>query len=126
MWCSKMSKLSQPENPVLRRLIKKLRKVDKSSESKIWGDLAERLSRSNRKRTEVNISQINRHTNEGDVVVVPGKVLGSGRLNHSLSIAAFEFSSRARKVVLDERGEVLTIDELLEKNPKGEGIIIIE
>ena len=121
-----MSKLKGPENPVLRRLIKKLRKFNKGSESNIWGDLAERLNKSNRNRAEVNISQINRHTSEGDTVVVPGKVIGSGRLNHSLSIAAFDFSNRSRELILDNEGEILTIDELLEKNPKGEGIIIIE
>ncbi len=118
--------MTKAENPVLRRLVKRLRKISKDSGANVWEELARGLGKSNRARAEVNVSQISRHTYEGDTIVVPGKVLGSGRLNHSLSVAAFDFSSRARELILAEGGEVLTIDELLDKNPKGEGIKIIK
>lgn len=115
-----------PDNPILRDLIKKLRKKGKELEVDLWSDLAERLNKSNRARSEVNISKINRHTEEGDTVVVPGKVLGSGRLDHSVSVAAFDFSDRARRRIESSQGKVINIEELLEKNPEGEGVMIME
>lgn len=121
-----MSKAKGPSNPVLRNLIKRLRKKDKSANSSVWADLADRLSRSNRNRAEVNISQINRHTKEGSTAVVPGKVLGSGRLEHPVTVAAFSFSKRAEKRIQKADGEAISIDELLSENPEGENIKIME
>lgn len=121
-----MSKRNGPSNPVLRGLIRKLRKVGKEENVNIWIDLADRLSRSNRSRSEVNISQLNRHTQENDTLVVPGKVLGSGKLNHPVSVAAFSVSNRARERIQDAGGEVLSIQELLDEKPKGKNVTIIE
>lgn len=121
-----MSGNKGPTNPVLHGLIRRLRKLAKETGSEIWSDLAERLSRSNRKRAEVNISQLNRHTHDGDIVVVPGKVLGSGTLSHPLTASAFSFSSRARSRIRSEGGETLTIGELLDKNPEGKNVTIVE
>lgn len=121
-----MGRKSGPANPILRGLIRRLRKESKGSESSIWGDLADRLSRSNRARAEVNISRLNRHTEEADTVVVPGKVLGSGRLDHPLSVAAFNFSNQARERIQAADGETLSIEGLLDENPEGSNVIIME
>ncbi len=121
-----MSKRNSPDNPILRKLIKKLRKKGKELDTEIWTDLADRLYKSNRSRAEVNISQINRHTEDGDTIVVPGKILGSGRLNHSITAAAFEFSSRAQSRIQDAGGNILSVEELLEQNPEGTDVDIME
>ncbi len=121
-----MSKGREPTNPILRSLIRKLRKKGKEFKANIWGDLAERLSSSNRARSEVNISQLDRNTQEGDTAVVPGKVLGSGTLDHSLTVAAFSFSSEAKKQILAADGETLSIEKLLDKNPEGNNVKIME
>lgn len=121
-----MSGKKGPTNPILRGLIRRLRKLAKETGSDIWSDLAERLNRSNRSRSEVNVSQLNRHTEDGDTVVVPGKVLGSGNLDHSLTVAAFSFSGRARSRIRSVGGETLTIGELLDRNPEGKSVIIME
>ncbi len=121
-----MSKGNRPTNPILRGLIRKLRKKSKELEVDIWDDLAERLNSSNRARAEVNISQLNRNTEEGETVVVPGKVLGSGKLDHSISVAAFNFSNRAQRRIQDAGGELLSIEQLLDKNPEGSNISIME
>lgn len=121
-----MGKRKGPSNPALRGLIRRLRKVDKESECDIWGELADRLNHSNRSRAEVNIGQLNRHTGKGDTVAVPGKVLGSGRLNHPLSVAAFNFSDKARKKIEAAEGETLSIERLLDINPEGENVLLME
>lgn len=110
----------------MRGLIRRLRKRSKESGAGIWTDLADKLSRSNRARAEVNVSHLNRNTREDDTVVVPGKVLGSGKLDHPVTVASFSFSSRARERIQAAGGEVISIDELLDKNPDGKNVILME
>lgn len=121
-----MTKKKGPTNPILRRLIRQLRKRGKEFGAKIWIDLADRLSKPNRARAEVNISQINRYTEKGDTIIVPGKVLGSGKLDHPISIAAFKFSRQAKRRIEDADGKTLSVEELLDENPEGENIKIME
>ncbi|MFP4005465.1 MAG: 50S ribosomal protein L18e [Candidatus Hadarchaeia archaeon] len=121
-----MSKTEGPSNPVLRGLIERLRKKEKETSSPLWGDLADRLSKPNRRRAEVNISQINRHADEESIVVIPGKVLGSGRLEKTVTVAAFDFSGRARMRIQESGGEAISIDNLLTEVPEEEKIRIME
>lgn len=121
-----MSGGKNPENPILRRLIRKLRKKGRELKADIWIDLADRLARSNRSRSEVNLSQLDRHSEENDMVVVPGKVLGSGKLSHPLSVAALNFSNRARNRIQNAGGEILSVEELLDRNPNGSNVTIME
>jgi large subunit ribosomal protein L18e len=58
-------------------------------------------------------------------VVVPGKVLGAGRIDHPVHVAAFTFSEQARSKILRAKGKCLSILELMEKNPKGTNVKII-
>jgi len=75
-------------NPKILKLIETLKFESYRTNRKIWKDLARRLSKPARRRAEVNISKINRYTKEGEIVVVPGKVLGAGRLDHKVVVAA--------------------------------------
>jgi len=112
-------------NPELLNLIRSLRKKTRESEAKIWSAVADYLSRSKRRRITVNLSQLNRHTVTGETVVVPGKVLGAGEINHSLNVVAFAFSEQARSKILKSKGKCMSIPELIGKNPKGSGVKII-
>jgi large subunit ribosomal protein L18e len=73
----------------------------------------------------VNLSRLNRHTRARETVVVPGKVLGAGNLEHSVSVAAFSFSSQARLKISKARGKCLSISELLEAKPDGSNVRIM-
>ncbi len=87
--------------------------------------MADRLSRSRRRRIAVNVSRLNRYTKEGETAVVPGKVLGAGKIDHPLHVAAFAFSEQARLKILKAKGKCLSILELVERNPKGTNVKII-
>lgn len=115
-----------PTNPVLRRLVRQLREHGKKQKAQIWLDLAERLARPRRSRAEVNLSSLSRYTSDGGIVVVPGKVLAAGKLDHKLSVAAFKFSRIARKKIVETGGNVFTISQLLEHNPSGKGVVLME
>jgi len=112
-------------NPELIRLIRFLRKKSRENEAPIWRRVAEILSKPKRRRIAVNISRISRYTKENDEVVVPGKVLGSGIINHPVKVAAFDFSNQARSKIMKAKGKCLTIAELAEMNPKGTNVKII-
>lgn len=112
-------------NLELVSLVRSLRKKAKENEAKIWHDIAEDLSHSRKKRITVNISKLNRFTQKDENVVVPGKVLGSGKIDHTISIAAFEFSEQARRKILDAKGKCMSIPDFVEKNPKGSKVKII-
>jgi large subunit ribosomal protein L18e len=107
---------------VLRKLIRHLREHGKRQKSRIWLELAERLESPRRARAEVNLSQLNRYTGEGNTIVVPGKVLAAGTVDHPLSVAAFKFSGAARRKIAAAGGRALTIQQLIEQNPSGKGV----
>jgi len=102
-----------------------LKKESITGKSTLWKRLAEDLEASTRQRCEVNLSRINRFTKDNEVVVVPGKVLGSGTLNHKLTIAALAFSGSAAKAVHQAKGTVMTIPDLMKKYPDGRNVRVL-
>jgi large subunit ribosomal protein L18e len=112
-------------NPQLVELISLLRKTSKEQNAPIWADVADDLAHTRSQRVVVNLSSINRNTENADVVVVPGKVLSSGALDHTVTVASFEASDAAKAKVQSSKGQYVSIKELLEKNPKGSKVKII-
>lgn len=113
-------------NPKIIALIGHLKEKSYQEEAPIWKDVAKRLERPTRRRAQVNISRINRHSTDDETILVPGKVLGSGELEHKVNVAAISFSKRAKEKIGSSGGECLDIFEIMEKNPKGRKIRIIE
>lgn len=112
-------------NPYLIELIRLLKKKGRENEAAIWRDIAERLSKPRQRRASVNLSQLNRYTSEGEQVIVAGKVLGAGLMDHPVTVAAFTFSDQAREKILRARGKCLSIPDLVELNPKGTRVTIL-
>jgi len=112
-------------NPELLGLIRSLKKHARENEADIWRAVAEKLATARSRRVTVNISRINRYTEKGETVVVPGKVLGAGKLNHPVTVAAFDFSEQAEAKILKAKGKCLSIQDLMKKNPKGGNVKII-
>jgi len=112
-------------NQELIELIRFLKKQSRENKAKIWRDIANRLAKPRRKSVAVNLSRLNRYTKRNDVVLVPGKVLGSGELAHPVTVAAFSFSKMAKEKITATRGKCLSFDELIKKNPKGSNVKII-
>lgn len=117
--------MSRTTNRELIQTIRILKKKSNETGVNIWSSVAEKLRKSKHRRYSVNLSRINRYTKVGEVVVVPGKVLGAGFLDHKISIAAFSFSAEARRKIESVKGQCLTIPKLVEKSPNGSGVKII-
>ena len=114
-----------PTNAQLRMLIRFLKKAANEYKAKIWDYVAELLSKPRRQRIEVNVGKIDRYTNEGDMVVVPGKVLGGGTITKRVIVAAYAFSKSAYEKIIKAGGEAISIPELVRRNPKGSYVKII-
>lgn len=111
-------------NPQVLTLIQTLLEKGHRGQAPIWVAVARKLATPTRHLAEVNVYKINKLTGEGDVVVVPGKVLGTGDLDHRVTVSAFRFSESARAKI-NEKGSAITIEELIEKNPKGTSVRIM-
>jgi large subunit ribosomal protein L18e len=118
-------KMIKKTNPRLVALIDHLKAATRESGTPIWRDVATRLEKPRRNYAAVNVSKINRHTAPDDLVLVAGNVLGSGDIDHKVTVAALHFSGQAASKIKLVGGECLKIEELAEKNPKGSGIIIL-
>jgi large subunit ribosomal protein L18e len=59
----------------------------------------------------VNLAKLARLTKRGEVVLVPGKVLGSGSLTHSLIVGAYAFSAAAVRKIRQARGTALGLSD---------------
>ncbi len=120
-----VTKRTGPTNIFVRKTIRLLRKYARQYNAPIWRYVAELLERPRRLRIAVNISKINRHTQPGEVVVVPGKVLGAGKIDHPVTVAAVGFSRQAVEKIRRAGGKVVHIMQLLEENPRGSKVKII-
>lgn len=117
--------MRKADNPELIEVTRFLKSSANESNAPVWRTLAEKLEKSKHSRSAVNISRINRHTEDGETVTVPGKVLGSGVLDHKVSVAAFQFSEAAKKKIEAAGGKCLTFPALVKKNNKGKNVRII-
>lgn len=120
-----MVKRTGPTNPYLRQLIDELKKKSLELKAPIWRDTAEKLSKSTRRRVEVNLSDIDRNVTDGETVIVPGVVLSSGNLTKKVNIAAWRFSKSAERKIKSSNGKIMAIEELVKENPKGSNVKII-
>jgi large subunit ribosomal protein L18e len=115
-----MTRIVEKTNPRLTTLIALLKNKSRENEAKIWREIASRLETPNRNYAEVNLSKINRYAQDGETIIVPGKVLGSGTLEQSVN-----FSASATSKITDAKGQCMTIEQLLRDNPKGSGVRIL-
>lgn len=112
-------------NPRIVRLIGELKAASRESGAPLWRDIAKRLEKPSRNYAAVNLSKINRHTKSNDTVLVAGKVLANGDIEHSVTVAALNFSSQAMSKIQAAGGKCLLIEKLMAEHPKGSGIKIL-
>lgn len=112
--------LRKKRNPFLVDTIIDTRKNDK------WMRVSEILSSPRKNKLEKNLDTINKESKEGDTIVIPGKVLSVGELNKKIKVVAFSFSENAKNKILKSGGKISTIVEEIKKNPKAEGVKILE
>lgn len=112
-------KLRKKENPELVRTIIIAKK------NKAWKKISNLLLRVRRKQITMNLEEIDSKAKEGDTIVVPGKVLGTGNLSKKLKIVSFSISSSAREKMKKTKSEYAGIEDEIRKNKKAEGVKVL-
>ncbi len=118
-------KRTGPTNIHLQKLVSDMKTLSSKEKNNIWAAVAEALSNPTRQKKIVNVSRLNRFTKDNEVVIIPGKLLGSGSIDHKVTVAAFNFSGQSVEKIKGANGNCITITDLMKKNPKGKDIRII-
>lgn len=121
-----MVKRTLPTNPRTKHTIKVLRKASNTNNTDIWRAISECLCSPSRDSASINLSKIDILTSEGQVVAVPGKVLGFGNLTKKVDVAALSFSQSARDKIAQAGGKAVTLEALVSLNPRGKGVKILK
>lgn len=108
----------------MKKLIEELKQKSLAEGVKLWKRIAYDLEKPSRQRRTVNIYKIDQFANDGETVVVPGKILGVGQLTKKLNIAAYTASKEAEEKI-NKSGKLITIQQLVKENPKGKNVRII-
>lgn len=109
-------------NQHLRNLVDNLKQVQ---DSKLLQRVANDLDKPTRRRREVNLSKLNRYTKENDIIIVPGKVLGGGDLNHKITISALNFSQSALEKLNKVGSTIIPLQDLSKESVIGKKVKII-
>ena len=91
----------------------------------VWISVAESLSSPRRIRVEKNLEEINKEAEDGEVIIVPGKVLSQGNIDKKVKIAAFKFSQSALDKLNKSKIEAIGILEEIKKNPGAKNVRIL-
>ncbi len=91
-----------------------------------WKEIGEILSGPRKNLKNINLEEIDKISQDGETIVIPGKVLSQGELNKKIKIVALNFSKKAKEKLLKTKSEVSSMLEEIKKNPKAKGIKILK
>lgn len=112
-------------NTLIDNTIWTLRQAFKTSKAPIWRALEEEFVGPRANRREINVRRLAEVTKSDEIIIVPGKVLGTGALDHKLTLCAFSISESAAGKVLTAGGKIITFEEMIKEYPDGKGVRII-
>ena len=112
-------------NQIVIQMVKTLRGASKKNNAPIWERLADLALKPTRAKRTINLGQLDKFVADNDVVVVPGKVLGTGNLSHKITLCSFSISTTGVKKITESGGKILDISQIIKNHPTGKGVKII-
>jgi len=112
-------------NNLVVQMAKDLKRASNKNDAPIWSKIAEFALKPSSAKRVINMKKINNLTKENDVIVHPGKVLGTGTISHKITLCSFSISNSAAKKIIDAGGKVIHFSEMIKRFPTGKGVIII-
>lgn len=106
-------------------MVKELKTASAKNKAPIWATLADQALKPGVAKRLVNITKINNVTSDNDIIIVPGKVLGTGNISHKVTLCSFAISTAAAKKIKAAGGKIVTYSDLISKFPTGKGVRII-
>ncbi len=96
-----------------------------ANKNKSWKTVAQLVSGSRRQYSSVNLDRLNSEAEDGETVVVVGKILGNGDLNKKLKVCALYFSESAKHKIKQAKGETINLLDEINKNSSAKGVKLI-
>jgi large subunit ribosomal protein L18e len=103
-----------------------LSKHSKQNNQPIWEAISQKLDGSRQNRSLVNVGEISRNTKEGSKVLVAGKVLGGGRIDHKVIVGAYSFSQGARSKISRSGGKCLNLNDFMADQKSVKEVILLD
>ncbi len=103
------------ERKDVRRWLELLQNSSSSRHKRLWKKIYGLAGKPTRDRAEVNLDKISKCTKQGDLVIVPGKVLGIGAIGHEVTIAAIAYSEKAKEELNKANCKITDIEEVYKK-----------
>ena len=112
-------------NQIVKQMAKDLKKASTKNDAPIWSKLAEMALKPSSARRTINVNKLNDLTKDNDVVVFPGKVLGTGVISHKITLSSFTISNSAAAKILESGGKILNFENMIEQFPTGKGVTML-
>lgn len=107
------------------KLGNELERLSKKKDQKIWKTASEFLLSSRKNRPSVNVADIARNSKTGSRVVVPGKVLGAGSIEHNVTVAAFAFSESAKTKIVGAGGKCMSLSDFMNSTTDVKDVVLL-
>lgn len=120
------------KDPYMALLVKAYRYLARRTGSKFNNIILKRLMMSQINRPPVSIRRLVKHVtkpgNEKKIIVVVGTVTDDVRVYDvpKLTVCALRFTKGARARILKAGGEVLTLDQLILRAPRGKNTLLLQ
>lgn len=118
--------MSKKTNPQILNLIKDLHGAYEQHKAGIWLTAAKALEAASKSHSVLSLKQLNMLTEKNEKVLVLGKILGTGSLEHALEVYSFCISKSALEGIKKSKGTYGTVEELIKKHPDGSKIKILK
>lgn len=112
-------------NQIVIQMVKTLRGASKKNNAPIWERLADLALKPTRAKRTINLGQLDKFVSDNDVIIVPGKVLGTGNLSHKITLCSFSISTTGAKKITQSGGKISDISQIIKDHPTGKGVKII-
>ncbi|MSS74242.1 50S ribosomal protein L18e [Candidatus Pacearchaeota archaeon] len=97
-----------------------------AKKQKAWQTVAQLVSGPRRNYSSVNLDRINSESEDGDTVIIVGKILGNGDLTKKLRICALYFSDSAINKIKQAKCEAIKLVDEIKKNGSAKGVKLIK
>jgi len=95
-----------------------------AKKNKAWLEVAGLISAPRSKQKNINLNEVNKE--DGEVIVVPGKVLSQGEINKKMRVVALGFSENAKEKLEKSKTEYCLIIDEVKNNPEAKGVKILK
>lgn len=106
-------------------LIAELKKKSRVEKNKIWSAVAEHLEKSRKNYHEVNVGKLNQYHKDEAILLVPGKILGTGKLEKPVTVSSLKISRSALAKIQKAGGKYYSLKELINTKVEVKNIILI-